>query len=133
MFFVAQSWARKEFGSLAERVSQILVTLPELGHRGEFLPQHLDLERVGGRFDVIGSMLPSGNGEHLVKLFQRKSLGLRDEEQNTNPANETPHSVPGERALVFETCAQHRPGEGEDEIEGPRGGGSERHTDFTYM
>lgn len=56
-------------------------------------------------------MLPSRDGEDLVQFFQSQGFSLRYEEQDQDPANQTPCRVPAERALWFKGGQEVRPGE----------------------
>ena len=77
--------------------------------------------------DAIDGVLVARDIEHAIQLFEGLALGLRHEEQDGHPADDVPGGVPGEAALGGERRLHRRPGDAEDEVEKPGGGGGERH------
>jgi hypothetical protein len=71
--------------------------------------------------------------EHLVELFKREPLGFREEEQDQDEEEGTPRGVPPERARVGEAVDEGGEREGDDEIEGPCGGGREGHAELSNV
>ena len=51
---------------------------------------------------LVPGMFPSAHAEDLVQFFQSKGLGFWDEQQNQEPTDKTPGSVPSECTLRLE-------------------------------
>lgn len=110
-------------------VSRLRLVL-ELVHRrnGHHIAAHNVLAHVPGQFlRVVLGVVAVADVEHGVELFEREGFGLGQQEVAVHPAEQVPAGVPTERAGGSEGGAEGGPGEGDDEVEAPAGGGGERH------
>lgn len=69
-------------------------------------------------------MNPRWHTEDLVKLLQRLTLGLGNEEKNEHETDQIPDGVEGEGALLRECLPETGPSDREDKVEEPGSRGS---------
>lgn len=93
--------------------------LVEGRQRLEILPQNPDSEMPQRVLELVARVLASRDGEDLVQFLERQGLGFRHEEQDQEPADQTPGRVPAKGALGLKGREQAWPGEGENEVEAP--------------
>lgn len=101
----------------------------DLGLDSVLVEQHPAVEEVRDLAQTVPSMGPQGYAEYGVELLQRTLLGLRNEEQNGEEADNVPGRVPAKGTLWLEGVKQGRPGDGQDKVEEPSGGRCQRHAD----
>jgi hypothetical protein len=107
-----------------------LLLVLKLIHRRDrhYISAHDVLANVPWQFlRVVLGVVAIADVEHGVEFFERERFGLRQQEVAVHPAEEVPARVPAESAGGGESCAQRGPGEGDDEVEAPAGGGGEGH------
>lgn len=103
----------------------------ELVHRrdGHYIFAQNVLAGVPGEFlGVVLGVIAVADVEDGIELFERESLGLGEQEVAVYPAEQVPAGVPAESTGGGEGGAEGGPGEGDDEVEAPAGGGGETHT-----
>lgn len=64
--------------------------------------------------ELVGGVLESRDGEDLVELLERETLGLRDEEEDEEEADGVPAGIPEESAGRSEGVEEARERESDD-------------------
>jgi len=70
------------------------------------LPQDPDSEMPDRVSQLVAHMLARADAKHLIELFKGQGLGLRNEQQDETPKDQTPCSVPGKGTLGLEGCQE---------------------------
>ena len=107
--------------STARRVVALALGRLVLVQRRERLDAHAEdvaLDVARERLELVRGVHAGGHGEDLVELFERERLGLGDEEQDEDEADDVPAGVPPEGALRLERAEQTGEGDRDDEVAG---------------
>lgn len=91
----------------------------EGGQRLQLLTQHPDPEVPQGILDLVTHVLAGADAKHLIKLLERKGLGLGNEEEDEEPKDSTPSCVPPKRTLDSKGPGERWPRKRQNEVEAP--------------
>lgn len=102
-----------------------------VGQKGfvDRLAEDVAAAEVDGLAGAVGDLAAEGHVEDAVELLERLLLGLGDEEEDEEEADDVPAGVPAEGALRREGDQHSGPRQRQDEVEEPGRGRRERHAD----
>ena len=83
------------------------------------LSEDVAFEEVRDLPQAISSMRMRRHPKHLIQLLEGFAFGLGEEQQYQHKADEIPHGVKRESALVRKSDFHARPGDGKNTVEEP--------------
>lgn len=103
------------------------VKVNQRGQMDVFPAQDVAVEKVRNLLEAVGNLAARRDAEDGVELLQTAALGLGQQDQHQEPADQVPRRVPPKGALRLEGLEQARPRHRQHKVEEPRRRRRQRH------